>query len=177
MSVIYLIARTYLAAIWILAGVGKLVENPEAPLLSRSKLAKGRSAVRLLSVAEVGIGLLLAVGLLSPALPLASAVLFACFGALHLFGRLRTNCGCFGALQRAGGLRWQQLIFWSGLSGWLAIRDERSLIVLVPGTLAGMLIVAGAGVVARRRQPRSQERLLPIAIGELPQSGRQLEVS
>lgn len=123
MSVLRLILRAYIGTIWILAGAGKLIAAPERSLLlGREMRTSGllRPAIRVLSIVEVAVGLLLLAGRVFPAIPVVSAMLFASFGALRRFARAPAKCGCFGSLQGSKEVRLTQLVLWTGVSALLA---------------------------------------------------------
>lgn len=154
--------RLYLATLWVLAGLGKLADSPERPLLGLRALNRPgllRKGARLFSIVEVGLGVGLVSGTLFPFIPLASAGLFLGFAGLRILLKLRGNCGCFGALGREKPLHPMQLLAWAAPSLWLAF-DYGSAAAWRVGFLATMVVgsIGVVGVTAYRPLSRQHRR-------------------
>jgi uncharacterized membrane protein YphA (DoxX/SURF4 family) len=152
-----LAAQMYIGIIWILAGSGKLAAGHDAVVISAwlpKRITPPSLVVRLFSVGEVSLGLSIITGILFPITPGISAAFFAFFAVLHLSGRFRGDCGCFGVLNRASAVRPHQLLLWASLSVWLVLTTPHipaQVATSALATLGGTILAGGAALVAKRR--------------------------
>jgi hypothetical protein len=161
------VARIGVGVVLTLAGLAKVEGGPRRVLTAvlGYRMIRGRTAGALataLPYVEIGVGVALTAGALSPFTPLAGAVLrliFALAIAVALVRGLRNTCGC-GAADRsvAWPLVGRNLVFAAVLLLAAASTDGTfgAIAVIQIGALA-ILAVAAVGTLGRVRKPNRME--------------------
>lgn len=128
-------ARAGLAVVWLWAGIAKLQDlDGSVAAVEEYQLVPDAIAELIglgLPVLEIGLGLLLAFGLLTRAAAVVSAVMFVVFiaGLAQAQARgLVIECGCFGSAEAGGTVsKYSEIIRDVGflaMAGWLAVKPR-----------------------------------------------------